>query len=143
MALWLCKQEPDCYGFDDLARDGTTQWDGVSNALARKHLRQMRTGDRVFFYHTGKEKAVVGEMVVAGEPRPDPKGDDEAAVAVEMKAVRKLPRPVSLAEIKADKSLAGWDLVRLPRLSVVPVTDAQWRQVEALARAPGPKTAHK
>jgi predicted RNA-binding protein with PUA-like domain len=133
MALWLCKQEPTCYGYDDLARDGTTLWDGVSNALARKHLRQMKPGDRVLFYHTGKEKAVVGEMVVAGEPRPDPKADDEAAVVVEMRAVRKLSRPVTLTEIKADKSLANWDLVRISRLSVVPVTAAQWQRVEALA----------
>ena len=131
MALWLCKQEPDCYSFDDLVRDGGTVWDGVSNALARKHLRQMKPGDRVLFYHTGKEKAVVGEMVVAGEPRPDPKADDEAAVAVDMKPVRKLARPVPLAEIKADKLLAAWDLVRLPRLSVVPVTEAQWKRVES------------
>lgn len=133
MALWLCKQEPNCYSFDDLVRDGATVWDGVSNALARKHLRQMKPGDRVFFYHTGKEKAVVGEMVVAGEPRPDPKADDEAAVAVDMKPVRRLARPVSLAEIKADKLLANWDLVRLSRLSVVPVTEAQWKRVESLA----------
>lgn len=132
MALWLCKQEPGCYSFDDLVRDGGTTWDGVSNALARKHLRQMRPGDRVFFYHTGKEKAIVGEMVVAGEPRPDPNGD-EAAVAVDMKAVRKLVRPVALAEIKTDRTLADWDLVRLSRLSVVPVSESQWKRVEALS----------
>jgi len=132
VALWLCKQEPGCYSFDDLVRDGRTVWDGVNNALARKHLRQMRPGDRVLFYHTGKEKAIVGEMVVAGEPRPDPNGD-EAAVAVEMKPVRKLARPIALAEIKADKALANWDLVRLSRLSVVPVTESQWKRVEALA----------
>jgi predicted RNA-binding protein with PUA-like domain len=132
MALWLCKQEPTCYSFDDLVRDGQTVWDGVSNALARKHLRQMKPGDRVFFYHTGKEKAIVGEMVVAGEPRPDPKGD-EAAVAVDMRFVRKLARPVTLAEIKADKFLATWELVRMSRLSVVPVTESQWKRVEALA----------
>jgi predicted RNA-binding protein with PUA-like domain len=92
----------------------------------------MKPGDRVLFYHTGKEKAIVGEMVVASEPRPDPKGD-EAAVAVDMKPVRKLARPVALAEIKADKTLATWDLVRLSRLSVVPVTESQWKRVEALA----------
>jgi predicted RNA-binding protein with PUA-like domain len=132
MALWLCKQEPGCYSFDDLVRDGRTVWDGVNNALARKHLRQMKPGDRVLFYHTGKEKAIVGEMVVAGEPRPDPNGD-EAAVAVDMKPVRKLARPVQLAEIKADKTLSNWDLVRLARLSVVSVTESQWKRVEALA----------
>ena len=133
MALWLCKIEPSCYSYDDLARDGTTLWDGVNNALARKHLRQMKPGERVFLYHTGKEKAVVGEMAVAGEPQRDPKSDDEAAVAVEMKAVRKLARPVTLAEIKADKQLATWDLVRMSRLSVVPVTAGQWKRVEAMA----------
>jgi predicted RNA-binding protein with PUA-like domain len=133
MARWLCKIEPDCYSFDTLLRDGETLWDGVSNALARKHLRQMKPGDRVLYYHTGKEKSVVGEMVVAGEPGPDPKADDEAAVAVAMRPVRKFPRPVSLSEIKADKVLAAWDLVRLPRLSVVPVTDAQWNRVEKMA----------
>ena len=132
MALWLCKIEPDCYSFDALVRDGETLWDGVSNALARKRLRQMKPGDRVLYYHTGKEKAVVGEMVVAGEPQPDPKSDDEAAVAVAMRPVRKFSRPVSLADIKADKLLAGWDLVRMPRLSVVPVTESQWKRVEKM-----------
>ena len=133
MAFWLCKQEPGCYSFDDLVRDKSTVWDGVSNALARIHLRQMKPGDRVLFYHTGKEKAVVGEMIVAAEPRPDSKSDDKAAVVVEMKAGRKLSKPVSLATIKADKFLAKWDLVRLPRLSVVPVTEPQWRRVAELA----------
>jgi|SRR5262245_17551162 len=139
MALWLCKQEPSCYSYDDLERDGSTVWDGVSNALARKHLRTMRVGERVLFYHTGKEKAVVGEMVVSGEPRPDPKSDDEHAVVVEFKPVRKFPAAVTLAEIKADKSLANWDLVRISRLSVVPVTEAQWQRVAKLAEGKGRK----
>jgi len=137
VARWLCKQEPDCYSFDDLVRDGGTVWDGGSNALARKHLRQMKPGDQVLFYHTGKQKAVVGEMVVAAEPRSDPKSDDEAAVAVDMKPVRKLARPVSLADIKADKVLATWDLVRLPRLSVVPVSEAQWKRIEKMSEGAG------
>jgi predicted RNA-binding protein with PUA-like domain len=135
--MWLCKIEPDCYSYDALVRDGETLWDGVSNALARKHLRQMKPGDRVLYYHTGKEKAVVGEMVVAGDPGPDPKADDEAAVAVAMRPVRKFTRPVTLAEIKSDKLLADWDLVRLPRLSVVPVTPVQWKQIEKLATGKG------
>jgi predicted RNA-binding protein with PUA-like domain len=139
MALWLCKQEPTCYGYDDLARDGSTVWDGVANPLARKHLRQMQPGDRVLFYHTGKEKAIVGEMVIAVGPRPDPKADDEAAVVVEVRPVRKFPAAVALAQIKADKALASWDLVRLPRLSVVPVTPAQWKRVEELATGAGKK----
>ena len=131
MALWLCKQEPSCYSYDDLEHDGTTTWDGVSNPLARKHLRQMKKGDRVFFYHTGREKSVVGEMVVASEPQADP--EDEAAVVVRVKAVRRLANPVSLSSIKADKLLAKWDLVRLPRLSVVPVSEAQWKRVEEIS----------
>ena len=135
MALWLCKQEPDCYSYDDLVRDEVTLWDGVTNALARKHLRQMKPGDRVLFYHTGKQKAVVGEMVVAGAPGPDPKADDESAVVVEMRPVRKLPAPVPLAAIKADKTLATWDLVRISRLSVMPVTEGQWKRVEALSES--------
>ncbi len=134
MALWLCKQEPDCYSFDDLVRDGATSWDGVSNALARKHLRAMKPGDRVLYYHTGKEKAIVGEMVVAGEPETDPDGEDEKAVAVPMKPVRKFDSAVTLAQIKAEKRLATWDLVRIGRLSVVPTTEAQWQRVEELAR---------
>ena len=133
MALWLCKQEPSCYSYDDLVRDGATIWDGVKNPLARQHLRQMRAGDRVFYYHTGKEKAVVGEMTVAGEPGPDPKSKDEAAVVVPMRPVRKFAAPVTLAAIKADPQLAKWQLVTFTRLSVVPVTPAQWRRVEKLA----------
>jgi predicted RNA-binding protein with PUA-like domain len=133
MALWLCKQEPSCYSYDDLVRDGSTVWDGVSNPLARKHLWQMKAGDRVLFYHTGKEKAVVGEMVVAADAHSDPKGEDDKAVVVEVRPVRKFPAAVTLAQVKADKLLADWDLVRLPRLSVVPVTAAQWKRVELLA----------
>jgi predicted RNA-binding protein with PUA-like domain len=133
MALWLFKEEPDHYSFDDLQRDGTTLWDGVANALARQHLRQVRRGDRVLFYHTGKEKAVVGEMKVVGDPKPDPEGDDLKAVVVEVEPTRKLPQPVPLKVIKSDPLLAGWDLVRLPRLSVMPVTAEQWHRVEELA----------
>jgi predicted RNA-binding protein with PUA-like domain len=133
MASWLFKEEPEHYSFADLERDGTTLWGGVSNNLARQHLRRVRRGDRVFFYHTGKEKAVVGEMRVTGDPRPDPGGDDPKAVIVEVKPVRRLPRPVPLSRIKEDPLLADWDLVRLPRLSVLPVTDAQWGRIEELA----------
>jgi len=133
MSLWLFKQEPDCYSLSDLERDRTTLWDGVTNALARKNLRACKPGDRVFFYHTGKEKAVVGEMEIVGGPRTDSKSDDPKNVAVEVKLVRRLKRPVTLAEIKADKLLADWDLVLLPRLSVVPTSREQWQRVLALA----------
>jgi len=132
MALWLFKEEPDHYSFDDLRHDGTTLWDGVANALARQHLRQVRRGDRVLYYHTGKEKAVVGEMRVIEGPRPDPESDDPKAVVVTVAAARKLQKPVTLAQIKEEADLADWELVRLPRLSVMPVTEAQWRRVEAL-----------
>src|SRR5438067_12126708 len=113
MSLWLLKQEPSCYSVDDLVRDGSTDWDGVRNPMARIHLRQMKKGDRAFFYHTGKEKAIVGEMVISKGARPDPKSKDEAAVVVEVRPVRKLAVPVSLKEIKADKFFANWDLVRI------------------------------
>jgi predicted RNA-binding protein with PUA-like domain len=135
MAHWLFKTEPDCYSFDDLERDGSTLWDGITNALARKHLRQAQPGDRVWYYHTGGEKAVVGEARVVGGPQSDPTADDDAnGVAVTVKPVRRLAHPVTLARIKADKLLASWELVRLPRLSVVPVTPEQWSRVEELAR---------
>jgi predicted RNA-binding protein with PUA-like domain len=130
MAGWLFKEEPTHYSFAQLERDGRTVWDGVTNPLARQHLRQVRRGDRVFFYHTGKEKAIVGEMRVLSDPQPD--ADDPKAVLVEVKAVRPLPHPVTLKRIKGDPLLAGWDLVRLPRLSVMPVTDEQWQRVEEL-----------
>jgi predicted RNA-binding protein with PUA-like domain len=135
MRLWLFKQEPGCYSFADLCRDGSTLWDGVTNALARQHLRRARAGDRVLFYHTGKEKAVVGQMRVVRDPQSDP--EDPKAVAVEVAAGEALPRPVTLAEIKGDALLADWELVRLPRLSVVPVTEDQWRRVAELSRRPG------
>lgn len=133
MALWLFKEEPDHYSFSDLERDGSTLWDGVTNNLARKNLRSVEAGDRIWFYHTGKEKAVVGEMKAVSGPLPDPTADDARGVAIKVKASRRLPQPVSLEQIKNDKALAGWDLVRLPRLSVMPVTKAQWHRVEELA----------
>jgi predicted RNA-binding protein with PUA-like domain len=129
MALWLFKEEPDHYSFADLQRDGSTLWEGVRNPLALQHLRKVRRGDRILYYHTGKEKAIVGEMRALGDATTDPEGDDQA-VAVKVEPVRLWPRPVTLREIKADPTLADWELVRLSRLSVMPVTEAQWRQVE-------------
>ena len=137
MAKWLFKEEPTHYNFADLERDGTTTWDGVANALALQNLRKVRLGDRVFFYHTGKEKAVVGEMVVVAGAAQDAGNKDEGQVAVTVQAVRRLQHPVSLSRIKSESALAGWELVRLPRLSVMPVTDAQWRRVEELSKTPG------
>jgi predicted RNA-binding protein with PUA-like domain len=133
MGRWLFKEEPTHYNFAQLQREGRTVWDGVSNTLARKHLRQARRGDRVFFYHTGKEKAIVGEMRVVSDPRMDASSDDPQEVLVEVEAVRLLPHPVSLARIKGDPLLADWELVRLPRLSVMPVSDEQWQRIEELS----------
>ncbi len=134
MARWLFKEEPDHYRFADLERDGRTLWGGVSNNHALQNLRRVRIGDEVFFYHTGKVKAVVGVMRVVSDPQPDPEADDAKLVAVNVEPVRELARPVTLAEIKADATLAEWDLVRLPRLSVVPVTDAQWKRILFLSK---------
>jgi predicted RNA-binding protein with PUA-like domain len=128
MALWLFKEEPTHYNFADLQRDGRTVWEGVSNALALKYLRQVQPGDRVLYYHTGKEKAVVGEMRVLAVSA---KG---AEPIVEVAPVRALARPIPLAAIKEDPALAGWELVRLPRLSVMPVTEGQWQRIEELGR---------
>jgi predicted RNA-binding protein with PUA-like domain len=137
MALWLFKEEPTHYSFAELQRDGTTFWDGVTNNLARQNLRKVRRGDRILYYHTGDEKAVVGEMRVTGDPVPDPDSDDPKAVVVEVKAVRQLRHPVSLRRIKVDPTLADWELVRLPRLSVMPVTEAQWGRIEELSQTEG------
>lgn len=134
MAFWLFKQEPDCYSFSDLERDGETVWDGIANALARKHLRTVQVGDRIFFYHTGKEKAIVGEMIVSGPPTSDPKSEDKNAVVVKVKSVRKLASPIKLDQIKKDTLLSKWDLVRLPRLSVVPMTEEQWKRIEEIQK---------
>jgi predicted RNA-binding protein with PUA-like domain len=134
---WLFKQEPSCYSYADLERDGTTLWDGVNNNLARQHLRNVKKGDRVLYYHTGKEKAVVGEMVVVEGPMQDPASDDPKAVTVKVKAVRRLQNPITLARIKSEPALANWDLVRMSRLSVVPVTPEQWKHLEALAAGDG------
>jgi predicted RNA-binding protein with PUA-like domain len=133
VAYWLFKEEPDHYSFAELQAEGSTSWDGVTNNLALKNLRQVRRGDRVFFYHSGKEKAVVGEMKVVSDPRTN--ADDPKDVSVKVSAVRRLPRAVTLAEIKQDPALADWDLVRNSRLSVMPVTAAQWKRVQELSRS--------
>lgn len=133
MSRWLFKQEPDCYSYADLERDGGTLWDGIANALALKHLRLCRSGDLAFFYHTGKEKNVVGILEVTGDPIPNPESDDAKLVAVPVKAVRALAKPVSLAAIKADPLFAEWELVRMSRLSVMPCPDELWNRVLELA----------
>ncbi len=132
MATWLFKEEPETYSFADLQRDGTTLWSGVANALAQKHLRAVKKGDRVFFYATGKVKAVIGVMLVTADPVPDPADESGKCVAVTVKPVRALAVPVTLAAIKADKAFAQWELVKQARLSVMPVPDALWAKVEKM-----------
>jgi predicted RNA-binding protein with PUA-like domain len=131
MANWLMKSEPHVYSWDDLVRDGGTQWDGVRNNAARLHLRAMRPGDEAFFYHSGEERAVVGIMRIAGPGAPD--GEDGAWVKVPVAPVRALARPITLQEIKAEPALAAMELIRQSRLSVSPVRDAEWTRILALA----------
>src|SRR5438105_1133035 len=114
MAFWLFKEEPAHYSLADVQRDRHTLWDGVTNNLARQNLRKVRPGDRIWLYHTGKEKAVVAEMRARTGPQQDPNDLDPKAVVVEVGAVRELPHPVLLAQIKADPLLQTWELVRLP-----------------------------
>ena len=134
MAHWLMKSEPGTYGWDDLVRDGGTEWDGVRNPAARLHLKAMKAGDQAFFYHSGDERAVVGIMRIAREARPDPKDSNWVSVAVE--PVSPLG-PVTLKAIKADPRLAGMELIRQSRLSVAPVRDEEWTAVLDLAGQPG------
>ena len=134
MAYWLFKEEPSCYSFEDLQRDGGTVWDGVGNNLALKHLREVKSGDRVFYYHTGKVKAIVGMMQVTKRAYPDPEKDDPRYVVVDVQPAKPLPRPVTLSEIKADRRFADFALVRISRLSVMPVTRPQWQAIETMAK---------
>ncbi len=131
---WLVKEEPSNYNFDQFLADGSTVWSGVKNPLAQRNLRGMKKGDRVFYYHTGNEKAIVGTAKVTSVAYPDPKDKSGKLVVVELAADKKLKRPVTLAEIKASGRFADFPLVRLPRLSVMPVTDDQWEAIEAMAR---------
>jgi len=134
MALYLFKEEPGTYSFADLERDGTTTWSGVKNALALKHLRAIRKGDRIFFYHTGGEKAVVGVMQATADASADPADETGKSVLVTVKPVRKLKKPVSLATIKADTAFANWELVRQSRLSVMPVPEDLWKKIEEMGK---------
>lgn len=130
---YLFKEEPSNYSYDDLARDGRTSWTGVRNPLAQKHLRAVKKGDRIFFYHTGSEKAVVGIAKAAGDAYPDPEDKAAKLYAVDVVPVKKLTSPVTLKAIKADKAFASFALTRVPRLSVMPVTDAEWDRIVGMA----------
>lgn len=133
MGAWLFKTEPSTYSYDTLVREGKAVWDGVSNPVALKNLRACKKGDRVIIYHTGDEKALIGLAEITREAYPDPKQKNEKLVVVEIKPGKKLKRPVTLAEVKARKEFADFALVRLPRLSVMPVTDSQYALLMKLA----------
>lgn len=135
MAEWLVKTEPSDYSFDHLERAGKAAWDGVKNPVALKNLRAMKAGDRVVVYHTGDEKAAVGLAVVVREAYPDPKSRNPKLLVVGLEAGKRLPRPVTLAEMKALPVFAESPLVRQGRLSVVPLTASQWKALEAKSRS--------
>ncbi|MGH9345047.1 MAG: EVE domain-containing protein [Terriglobia bacterium] len=130
---WLFKSDPDHYSFADLVRDRRTVWDGVSNNLALKNLRLARPGDLVLIYHTGDEKCLIGTAAVVSDPYPDPKQKNPKLAVVELEARQELARRVTLEEIKKQPGLGDFVLVRLPRLSVMPVTAPQWKLLMKLA----------
>ena len=127
MAYWLLKTEPTVYSYANLEKDKKTVWDGVTNNLALKHIRSMRKGDLAFIYHTGDEKSLIGIAEVASDPYPDPKKKDTKLAVVELKPKERFPRALPLSEIKAQTQLKEFELVRLPRLSVMPVSDSIWK----------------
>jgi predicted RNA-binding protein with PUA-like domain len=130
---WLFKEEPSNYSYDALAKDKKTVWSGVKNPLAQKHLRSVKKGDRIFYYHTGDEKSVIGVARALGDAYIDPADKAGKASVVDVGPVKKLPRPVALSEIKADSAFKDFALVRISRLSVMPVSDEYWARIEALA----------
>ena len=131
---WLFKTEPSSYSFQQLQKDKRTVWDGVKNNLALKHLSAIKKGDAIVVYHTGDEKAVVGLARAASDAYPDPGKKDPKLLVVDIEADKPMPRPVTLAEVKADQKLKSFDLVRLPRLSVMPVSDDAWKAIEGMAK---------
>jgi predicted RNA-binding protein with PUA-like domain len=133
MAYWLLKSEPTVYSYQHLDRDKKTVWDGVTNSLALKHIRQVQKGDLALIYHTGDEKAVVGIAEVISAAYPDPKQNDPKLAVFDIKPKKQLARPVTLAEIKANEKLKDFDLVRLARLSVMPVKETYWNLLMKMA----------
>ena len=123
---WLVKQEPSTYRYDKLEKEKQTVWDGVHNNLALKHLRSMKKGDQALFYHTGDEKQAVGIIEIISNPYPNPKESDQRFVVVDLKAIQRLRRPVTLDEIKKDTLFKNWELLRISRLSVMPVPKNLW-----------------
>jgi len=132
---WLFKEEPTHYSFDDFVKDRKTTWSGVKNPLAQKHLHAVKKGDRIFYYHTGDEKAVAGTAKALGDAYADPDDESGKLAVVDIAPVKKLPRAVTLAAIKADAAFKEFPLVRISRLSVMPVTDAEWDRIEKMSRS--------
>lgn len=132
---WLLKTEPSTYSYADLERDKKAVWDGVANALALKHLRSMKRGDLAFIYHTGDEKQIVGIAEVTSDAYPDPKEKDARLVVVDLKPRERLKRPVTLAEVKADGEFRDFELVRMGRLSVMPVSEGRWKKLLKMGAA--------
>ena len=133
MAYWLLKADPDDFGFADLERERKSVWDGVSNPLALKHMRAARRGDLALVYHTGKEKAVVGVATIVSDPYPDPAGADARRVVFDVAPQARLARSLPLAAVRADPQFRDFALVRMPRLSVMPVPAPLWKRLLAMA----------
>jgi predicted RNA-binding protein with PUA-like domain len=127
MSYWLIKSEPEVYSWDQLVKDKQTRWDGIRNYAARLHLRSMKKGDEIFFYHSNKGTEIVGIAKVTKEAYPDPTSSDPAWFAIDVKEEKKLAKPVSLEQIKKEKKLSAMALVRISRLSVQPVTEEEWK----------------
>jgi predicted RNA-binding protein with PUA-like domain len=132
MAKWLLKTEPECYSWDDLIRDKKAVWDGVTNALALKHIRTIKKGDLALIYHTGDQRTAIGVAEIVSNSYPNPREDDERLAVMDLKPKRKLSRGVTISDIKADPTFAGWDFIRNSRLSVVPVPEKMWKRIEEL-----------
>lgn len=129
MNYWLVKQEPTTYNYDVFEKEKKTVWDGVHNNLALKHMRSMKKGDKAFFYHTGDEKCAVGIMDIISDPYPNPKESDNRFVVVDVKPKSRLKRPVTLEELKKDKKFKNWELLKISRLSVMPVPRTLWDEI--------------
>ena len=136
MAFWLLKTEPSVYSYHDLEREGKTVWEGVTNNLALKHLRSMKKGDSVIIYHSGKEKALIGIAEAVSNPYHDPRKKESKLTVVDVRPKKALARTVTLSEIKSRKEFISFELVRLPRLSVVPVRPEIWKALMKLAQEP-------
>jgi len=133
MSYWLLKTESSTYSYADLEKAKSARWDGVTNNLALKHIRSMSKGDLAFIYHTGDEKSIVGIAVITSDPYPDPKANDPKIVVVDLKPKERLKNPVPLSAIKARKEFADFALVRIGRLSVMPVSASQWKMLLAMS----------